>query len=78
MSFSVYWPGSTSESRQAMQERQDVEQDVQLVGGPEELVCLASDDRMSKDEYDAHDDEQRYTCQAWNTNGMEWARWNTV
>lgn len=53
-----------------MQERQDIEQDVQLVGGPEELVCLASDDWMSKDEYDAHDDEQRHTCQAWNTNGM--------
>lgn len=52
-----------------MQQRQDVEQDVQLVGGPEELVSLAPDDRVSKDEYDAHDDEKHNTRQAWKTVG---------
>lgn len=45
-----------------MDQAQQVQDDVEAVSQPEELVCLLADQRVSEDKYDDHHDEQHHTC----------------
>lgn len=45
-----------------MDQTQQVQDDVEAVSQPEELVRLLADQRVSEHEYDDHHDEQHHTC----------------
>ena len=47
-----------------MEEREDVEEDVELVGDPEEVEGLLPHDRVGEDEDDHHDQVQADASQA--------------